>query len=71
MTPRDRPKQTIDYHHKTGKLVRAGDEQWAAWQREADAVTGGNLNAYMCQAADALAASSKTARLRNRHRAPK
>lgn len=53
-----------DGHKKTGKLVRASDEQWAAWQREANATTAGNLNAFMVNAADSLAASAKTARLR-------
>lgn len=60
-----------DYHKKTAKLVRATDEQWAAWQREADKLTDGNLNAFMVEAAESRAASAKTMRLRNRHRAPK
>jgi hypothetical protein len=41
-----------DYHAKRAKLVRATDEQWEAWQRAANTCTGGNLNAFMVQAAD-------------------
>jgi hypothetical protein len=60
-----------DYHTKAAKLVRATAEQWAAWQREADRLTAGNLNAFMVEAAESRAASAKTMRLRNRHKAPK
>lgn len=59
-----KPTPRPDGHLKTAKLVRAGDDQWAVWQREADKVTGGNLNAFMICAAESLAASSKTQRLR-------
>jgi uncharacterized protein (DUF1778 family) len=63
-----RPKQTIDYHHKTAKIVRAEDEQWAEFQRAADKLTGGNLNAFMVQAAESHVASARTAKLRARGR---
>jgi len=50
--PRPTPTTRPDYHTKTAKLVRATDEQWAAWQRAANKLTGGNLNAFMVYAAD-------------------
>lgn len=58
-------KPRSDAHAKVGKILRADDGQWSAWQREANLRTGGNLTAYLCLAADSMAASGRTARLRS------
>lgn len=47
-----------------GKLLRASTEQWEAWQELADAMTGGDLSAFLRDAADSKVASAATSRLR-------